>query len=225
MNVSAPRRRTFLGLAPFAIATVAALLAAPSARTDAGVDAVEVRTSSARTASGSADLSNVVFLAAAPAPDPTPEPESGGAAVDEPDESAAIGELAISEVVMVANTDGSATLSATFTGGREAMALKAVSISTKAGALDVASTQMWLPIIPGKVSRAGDASDAGGFVVPQGLAAGQVVRVQFQFDNGTCAALTARTVQRTKAHDEVFPTDGRKLGPGRPTAFKAGCST
>lgn len=224
MNLSAPRRRTFLGIAPFVIATIGALLAAPSARTSSGVDTVEVRTASAASVSGSADLSNVVFLAAAP----RPEPEPRGVAVEEPDEAATLpestGEFAISDVVMVANADGSATLSATFKGGGEPLALKAVSISTKAGELDVASTQMWLPIVPGKVSRAGDASDAGGFVVPQGLAAGQVVRVQFQFDNGTCAVIDAETVLRTKAHDEVFPTDGRKLGPGKPTPFKPGCS-
>jgi len=218
VNVSAARRRTVLGVAPFAIATVAALLAAPAGRTTAGDDDLVFRASAA-TVSGSADLSDVVFLAAAP------EPEPRGVADEEPDEAVApdSAELAISHVVMVANADGSATLSATFTGGRESTALQGVSISTTAGELDVASTQMWLPVLPGKVSRAGDASDAGGFVVPQGLAPGQVVRVQFQFDDGTCAALEAETVLRTKAYDEVFPTDGRKLGPGKPTAFRPGC--
>jgi len=220
VNVSAPRRRTILGIAPFAIATVAALLAAPAGRATAMDDDAAVRAHAA-TVSGSADLSDVVFLA--PARETEPEPR--GVVVEEPDKTAApdSAELAISHVVMVANADGSATLSATFTGGRESTALQGVSISTTAGELDVASTQMWLPVLPGKVSRAGDASDAGGFVVPHGLAPGQVVRVQFQFDNGTCAALEAETVLRTKAYDEVFPTDGRKLGPGRPTAFKAGC--
>jgi len=220
VNVSAARRRTVLGVAPFVIATVAALLAAPAGRTTAGDDDLVFRASAA-TVSGSADLSDVVFLAAAP----EPEPEPRGVAAEEPDEAVApdSGELVVSDAAMVANTDGSATLSATFTGGRESIALQAVSISTKAGELDVASTQMWLPVLPGKVSRAGDASDAGGFVVRQGLAPGQAARVQFQFDNGTCRTLDVETVVRSKAYDEVFPTDGRKLGPGRPTAFKAGC--
>ena len=119
MNVSAARRRTVLGVAPFAIATVAALLAAPAGRTTAGDDDLVFRASAA-TVSGSADLSDVVFLAAAP------EPEPRGVADEEPDEAVApdSAELAISHVVMVANADGSATLSATFTGGRESTALQ-----------------------------------------------------------------------------------------------------
>ncbi|KRC63775.1 hypothetical protein ASE12_02730 [Aeromicrobium sp. Root236] len=218
MSSSSPRGRAILASAPVVVATVAALLAAPSpeARVDPGAD---LRTVSAPTSGGTATLADAVSLVVAP--------ESGGASATEPTDTAADpkgrGNLVISGVVMVANTDGSATLSATFVGGREPMALKAVSLSTESGDLAVASTAMWLPIVPGKESRAGDASDAGGFVVPRGLAPDQVVRVQLQFDNGTCAVLDAPTVRRTRAHDEVFPTNGQRLGPGKPTAFKPSC--
>jgi hypothetical protein len=170
---------------------------------------------------GTAALSDVVGLVSAP------ENEAGGTPVAEPTDTAIDpeggGDLVISDVVLVANSDGSATLSATFVGGHEPMALKAVSLSTVSGDLAVASTAMWLPVLPGKESRAGDASDAGGFVVPRGLAPGQVVRVQLQFDNDTCAVLDAPTVRRTRAHDKVFPTNGQRLGPGRPTAFRPSC--
>lgn len=132
--------------------------------------------------------------------------------------------VAVSDVVMVMNDDGSATLSATFAGLGDVVALKSVHIESDAGALEVASTQMWLPILPGTKSRAGDASDAGGFVVPSGLAPDQIIHLQFQFDNDTCLTINAQTVRRNPTHDEVFPTNGKQLGPGKQTTANAECS-
>src|SRR5689334_18859507 len=117
MSSSSPRGRAILASAPVVVATVAALLAAPSpeARVDRGAD---LRTVSAPTSGATATLADAVSLVF--------EPEPGGPSAAEPTDTAAApesrGDLVIADVVLVANPDGSATLSATFVGGREPVA-------------------------------------------------------------------------------------------------------
>lgn len=160
-----------------------------------------------------------IALLAAPSPQ---TPSAYGANVPVPSEGGS--RVIVSDVVMVLNDDGSAALSAIFEGQGDVVALKSVHLESAAGELDVASTQMWLPIFPGTESRAGTASDAGGFIVPDGLTAGAVVQVQFQFDNDTCLAIDAETVRRDSSHDDVFPTTGHQLGPGKRTFAMPDCS-
>ncbi|MEV7396404.1 hypothetical protein [Aeromicrobium sp. NPDC092404] len=201
MNSGALRLRVLLAGASVVCVATAALVAspAPSGESSAG----EVR----RISSGSSSTGETAVAQPLWAP--------AAASVR------AAGPLVVSDVVMVANEDGSATLSAAFEGGEKAVSLTSVHITAGAEAFDVASTQMWLPIRPGEVSRAGDPSDAGGFVVPKGLTPGQVVTVQLQFDDGTCVSVDAETVRRGPEHAQVFPTDGDTLGPGRPTVAQA----
>lgn len=214
MKPESTRMRTLVAGAPLICVASLALLAAPSAQTqpDAG-SVVQLRPASAGVSGDSATVSDVVALAVASSVTSAQPSTPHGSPV------------AVSDVVMVVNDDGSATLSATFEGrGDEPLALKSVHIASDAGELDVASTQMWLPILSGKESRAGDASDAGGFVVPGGLDPGQTVHVQFQFDNETCVAVDAQAVLRSSTHDEVFPTNGLQLGPAKATSAKPECA-
>ena len=208
MRSKTTRVRTLLASAPFACAVLIAVLAAPSTQTRSTSAAVQLHPVSAGPNDGSVGVSDAIALVVAPTP--VPDDESG---------------VTVSDVVMIVNDDGSATLSATFEGEGRPIALKSVHIESGAGELVVASTRMWLPILPGKTSRAGDASDAGGFVVPGGLAPGQTVQVQLQFDNDACLAMEAQTVRRNPTHDEVFPTNGQQLGPGKRTVADPECSS
>lgn len=222
MTSKMTRRRMLVVATPLVCVAWTALLVAPSPAAQPAY-AADVRppASAPETVDDAAAVADAMASAVTPGSgsdaDSTPAPEEADAPADKG------GRFAISDVVMVVNDDGSATLSATFRGGREPMALKSVHIESDAGGLPIASTLMWLPIFPGTESRAGDASDAGGFVVPRGLTPGQTVRVQFQFDNDTCASTDAQTVRRSSAHDEVFPNTGDQLGPGRATSSMAEC--
>jgi hypothetical protein len=213
------RTRALIAGAPVFLLAVAALLGAPSPSTSSA-DVTQFRVVSATAPNGDpVTVMDAVALVVAPSPK-TPQ------STEEPVDPVATSEggVSVSGVVMVVNDDGSATLSATFEGGRDATALKAVHVSSDAGELEVASTTMWLPILPDQESRAGDASDAGGFVVPSGLVPGQVAHLQLQLENGTCLAIDAPTVRRDRTHDEVFPTNGRQLGQGKQVAAAATCS-
>lgn len=174
-----------------------------------------------RTLVASAPLICAAWIALLAAPSPQTQ-SAYGAEVTPLSEGGS--SVIVSDVVMVLNDDGSAALSATFEGRGDVVALKSVHLESAAGDLDVASTQMWLPILPGTESRAGTASDAGGFVVPSGLTAGAVVHVQFQFDNDTCLAIDAEAVRRDSSHDDVFPTTGHQLGPGKRTFAAPDCA-
>ena len=213
MKSKTTRVRTFLASAPFACAVLVALLAAPSTQSASAV--LQLDPVSAEPSDDSVGVSDSIGFVVAP-------PEATEETVTHSDNGSSV---SVADVVMVVNDDGSATLSATFEGGGQPVALKSVHIESGAGGLDVANTQMWLPILPGKTSRAGDASDAGGFVVPRGVAPGQTVQMQFQFDNDTCLAIDSQVVRRNSTHAEVFPTNGQQLGPGQRTAAKPDCSS
>ena len=64
--------------------------------------------------------------------------------------------------------------------------------------------------------RVGDASDAGGFVVPHGVRLGVAATVRFELDHDRSFTVPAIVVRRTSAHDLIFPVDGTQLGPARP---------
>jgi hypothetical protein len=214
--------RTLLASAPFVCAVLVALLAAPSTQAQSADAVVQLHPVSAGPSDSSVGVSDAIARVVSPLPD-----AKGQSGTEKSGETTTHSEggssVTMSDVVMVVNDDGSATLSATFQGQGEPIALKSVHMESAAGPLDVASTQMWLPILPGKTSRAGDASDAGGFVVPRGLAPGQTVHLQFQFDNDTCLAIDSQTVRRNSTHDEIFPTNGQQLGPGQRTAAEQEC--
>jgi hypothetical protein len=122
----------------------------------------------------------------------------------------------VGRVRLVVNDDGSATVSATLrnpTGtGRT---LVGVRVECDERPLPVASTDMLLPVMSRSSARVGDASDAGGFVVPVGVAVDDPATVRFSFDDGSSSTRTAEVVHRSVEHDEIFPDNGAQLGPAR----------
>ena len=130
--------------------------------------------------------------------------------------------------LMVVNVDGSASLSATLHNTQDVeVALTAVQVQSEGSELGVASTAMWLPVLPSIPARAGDASDAGGFVVPRGVVAGRNVQVRFVFDDHSCLTVQVEATRRTSQHGGVFPTNGRQLGSTRTAtgSSPSDCST
>lgn len=120
----------------------------------------------------------------------------------------------VSDALLVINDDGSATVSARLDNATDAdVSLMSVRVESHGQSLPIASTQMWLPVLRGYPARVGDASDAGGFVVPTGLEPGDRARVQFHLDDGTCVGTSVSVVRRNAEHDAIFPTDGHRLGP------------
>lgn len=129
----------------------------------------------------------------------------------------------VSDALLVVNDDGSATVSARLDNTTDAdVSLMSVRVESHGRSMPIASTQMWLPVLRGYPARVGDASDAGGFVVPAGLEPGDRARVQFHFDDGTCLGSSVSVVRRNAEHDAIFPTDGHRLGPATIGGAKLG---
>lgn len=121
--------------------------------------------------------------------------------------------VSVTRPVLVLNSDGSATLSASLATTDKEVALAGVQVAHQGVAQEISSTQMWLPVIPGVGATVGAASDAGGFIVPSGLTTGDIADVHFIFDDRTCVNVEAEVVQRTARHREVFPKRGSRLDP------------
>lgn len=130
--------------------------------------------------------------------------DANGAAVD------------VRSVRLVVNDDGSATVSATLRNPTDTgRTLVGVRVDCGDRPLPVASTIMLLLVMSRSSARVGDASDAGGYVVPVGVAMDDPVTVRFAFDDGTSSTRSAEVVRRSGEHDQVFPDNGAQLGPAR----------
>lgn len=128
------------------------------------------------------------------------------------DTSVAAVSVDVSHVQLVVNDDGSATLSAHLeNAGKADVSLVGVRVESDGEVLPVASTLMHLPIPPEFGAWAGDASDAGGFVVPEGIRLGASSTVRFEFSDGTFVTESAKVVRRTSEHDMIFPLDSSPL--------------
>jgi len=142
-------------------------------------------------------------LPAAAAPAPPVEPAVAQAA-----------SIEVGAVSVIVNRDGSATIGAEITNGTDAeAALADVRVEKGDRALPVSATPFWLPLLPGSSARVGDASDAGGFVVPQGVDVGDALTLRFLLDTGTCLDVETDAVARSSEHSLVYPKDGTRLGP------------
>jgi hypothetical protein len=131
-------------------------------------------------------------------------------------QSAAVSAPTAHAVELVVNSDGSATLSAELQNPtRVDRFLLGVVVESDQRQLAVASTIMKLALPLGAAGRVGDASDAGGFVIPDGITVGHSATVHFRFDDGTSFIALTTAVRRTGAHAQVFPTNGSQLGPAR----------
>jgi hypothetical protein len=134
--------------------------------------------------------------------------------------------VVVSDALLVVNRDGSAAVGADLRSTHEAaVTLMGVTVSVDGRALPVNGTQMWLPVPAGDSARVGAASDAGGFVVPDGVDATTQARLRFWFDDGTCVAAEVQAVARDDRHRMVFPTSDRRIGPEVTRKAPAGSTT
>lgn len=148
-------------------------------------------------------------LAKGPPANPAPISDTDG--VLAVDSAPSTQSMTVTNSELVMNEDGSATLSAVLTSRASAVALVGVQVTHDSRTVEVISTNLWLPVPPGIEAIVGAASDAGGFNVPAGLAIGDVVDVDFVFDNGSCTRVSTRVVLRAARHYDVYPTHRSQL--------------
>ncbi|MET0930946.1 MAG: hypothetical protein ABWX74_15610 [Aeromicrobium sp.] len=192
--LSSRSRARATGAAIASLVAVAALAASP-----------EVPSAAAAPVTGPVPTS---ATATVPAPTPTPTPTTTTTTTTDP------GSVAVMDPVVVVNRDGSATISAELTNSTDTeVALMDVRVGRGGDVMAVSRTPMWLPVLPGQPARVGDASDAGGFVIPAGAVPGTNLTLQFLFDSGACLTEQADVVVRTAQHRSVYPKDGTRLGP------------
>jgi hypothetical protein len=119
----------------------------------------------------------------------------------------------VSIATLVVNDDGSATVAAYLENvSDDQVVLLGMTVTSGADELPVTTTEMLLPIPPGDEVHVGDATDAGGFVVPAGVEAGVTHRIVLGFDDGTCAAVETEAVERGPEHRGVHPVVGEIRG-------------
>lgn len=124
------------------------------------------------------------------------------------------GTVRVVDPVLVVNQDGSAAVGAVAENGTSSdVALMGVAVWVDRRAVRVTSTQMWLPVPAGDRSQVGAASDAGGFVLPSGIAPGASAEIAFRFDDGTCVLADVTAEARADEHRDVYPTSNRRIGP------------
>lgn len=120
------------------------------------------------------------------------------------------GEVDVLGALLVANTDGSATVSASLVNNfQDEQQLSSVSAATLDGKpLAVKSLKTALPLASDQLTSLGGASDAGGFVVTSGAPAGQYVELTFTFSDTGPVTVEAPVVARTEEYANVAGGDG-----------------
>jgi hypothetical protein len=173
------------------------------------------RTRARATGAAIASLVAVAALAASPeVPSAAAAPVTASRPTPTPTLTEAPGSVAVEDPLVVVNDDGSATISAVLTNSTDSeVAVMDVRVERGGDVLAVSRTAMWLPVLPGRPARVGDASDAGGFVIPAGAVPGTDLALRFLFDSGACLTEQADVVVRTAQHRSVYPKDGTRLGP------------
>lgn len=118
------------------------------------------------------------------------------------------------DALLVVNKDGSAAVGADLSNvGDAEVSLMGVMVSVEGRPLAVNATEMWLPVPVGQPAVVGAASDAGGFVVPDGITDASHAELEFRFDDGTCILAGVTAVARTREHRSIHPKSGRAIGP------------
>lgn len=115
------------------------------------------------------------------------------------------GSMSVLNALLVANDDGSATVSASLVNktGTDT-SLSAVTVKGSDGApLPVRSTKILLPVPRGQLTRLGVASDAGGWVVTTGASAGRYVTMTMSFTSARSITINAPVVARSDTYDSV----------------------
>ncbi len=126
------------------------------------------------------------------------------------------GDVDVLNALLVANEDGSATISAGFVNNTDSeQALSSVTATTLTGEeLPVRGLRLLLPLPDDKLATLGYASDAGGFRVTEGAEAGYYVKVTFSFTDSAAVTIEAPVVPRTAEYDKVV---GKNPLPDEPT--------
>lgn len=147
-------------------------------------------------------------LETAPPSEPTPTPTQRSTATPDADPvSEATSPVRVSAPLLVVNEDGSATVAARIENPNDSpLNLLGVGVSSTDENLTVMTTDMLMPLPAHVQMRVGDATDAGGFVVPQGVVAGGSYSLVFSVDNGTCVVAQAEAIERTGKHRGIYPT-------------------
>lgn len=115
------------------------------------------------------------------------------------------GDVDVLNSVLVANKDGSATVSAAFVNNTDAeQALSNVTVTTMDGKeLAVRGLRSLLPLPVDQLTNLGFASDAGGFRVMEGAEAGYYVKVTFSFTDSAAVTIETPVVARTAEYAKV----------------------
>ncbi len=117
----------------------------------------------------------------------------------------AFGDVDVLNALLVANEDGSATVSAGFvnkTGAQQG--LSNVTVTTLDGTeLSVRGLRSLLPLPTNQLATLGGASDAGGFQVTEGAEAGYYVKATFNFTDSAPVTIELPVVTRTADYDKV----------------------
>lgn len=126
------------------------------------------------------------------------------------------GDVDVLNALLVANEDGSATVSAGFVNNTDSeQSLSSVSVTTMADEeLAVRGLRAQLPLPEGKLATLGFNSDAGGFRVTEGAEPGYYVKVTFSFTDSAPVTIETPVVARTAAYDKV---SGEDPLPAEPT--------
>jgi hypothetical protein len=115
------------------------------------------------------------------------------------------GDVDVLNALLVANDDGSATVSAGFvnkTGDEQG--LSNVTVTTLDGSeLSVRGLRSLLPLPANQLATLGGASDAGGFTVTEGAEAGYYVKATFSFTDSAPVTIEIPVVARTADYDKV----------------------
>jgi len=118
-------------------------------------------------------------------------------------------EMDVMHALLVANDDGSATVSAGLVNKSGAdQTLSSVTVTTLDDEeLTVTGAKMLLPLKDDTLSTLGASSDAGGFLVTEGATTGSYVRVTFTFSDSPPVTVEAPVVARTEEFDKVAGND------------------
>ncbi len=130
------------------------------------------------------------------------------------------GDMDVLNALLVANDDGSATVSAGFVNNTDAdQALSSVSVTTLDGQeLPVRGLKILLPLPQDRLASVGLASDAGGFRVMSGAETGYYVRVTFSFTDSAPVTIEAPVVTRTAEYEAIAGDEPLPTEPSAPAA-------
>jgi len=125
------------------------------------------------------------------------------------------GELDVMNTQLVANDDGSATLSASIVNNTKTeQSLDSVSATTLGDdELPVTGAEETVKLLPGVGTIVGAVASPSGFWITKGAEPGRYVRLTLTFDNAAPVTIEAPVVARTAEYDSVATAPAPKPAP------------